>query len=587
MPYYPKINEIATSRLFTDTFRGYDHNTLTADGEWYGMTNLTSARYPMLSARDPRGIVQTMTDPHGLAAKDALAWVDGTKLYYNGAETGLTLQADGVKQMVSMGAYLIIFPDKKYINTAELSEYGSIDASFTADAAENPVTMTICKQDGSAYAEPSLSEPQNPSGGELWIDTSVTPCVLKQYSASSAMWVQIPTVYTKISCSGIGSAFAEHDGVQIDGLAYSGESEIVQSQIQDLCGSKVIYSRGDNYIVVVGLLSVSVTQEAGTVTVQRKAPDMDYVCEAQNRLWGCKYGVVDGKPVNELYCCKLGDFKNWNCFMGLSTDSWAASVGSDGAWTGAVNYLGYPTFFKENVLHRISVSSTGAHQVSDTVCRGVQKGSWQSLQVVGEVLYYKSRTDVCAYDGSLPAGVSAAMGGEKYYNAVAGHFGRRYYISMQDAGGAWNLFVYDTEKDLWHREDNTRALCFTRCDDSLYMIDGENRLVDVCGVNGTEEDAFSWEAVSGIQYYQYPDKKYISRYNLRLYMPAGSTMKLYMQYDSDGIWHEQGSVSMQGTGTFTFPVAPRRCDHMQMRLTGTGPFKLFSIARILEQGSDM
>ena len=71
-------------------------------------------------------------------------------------------------------------------------------------------------------------------------------------------------------------------------------------------------------------------------------------------------GMVDGKAVNELYCCALGDFKNWNRFLGISTDAWAASVGSDGAWTGAANYLGYPTFFKEHVIHRIAISSSGA-----------------------------------------------------------------------------------------------------------------------------------------------------------------------------------------------------------------------------------
>lgn len=68
--------------------------------------------------------------------------------------------------------------------------------------------------------------------------------------------------------------------------------------------------------------------------------------------------------MNEVYGCKLGDFKNWTCYAGLSTDSWAAQVGSDGAWTGAVNYQGYPTFFKETVLHRISVSGAGAHRVT-------------------------------------------------------------------------------------------------------------------------------------------------------------------------------------------------------------------------------
>ena len=35
------------------------------------------------------------------------------------------------------------------------------------------------------------------------------------------------------------------------------------------------------------------------------------------------------------------------------------------------------------------------------------------------------------------------------------------------------------------------------------------------------------------------------------------------------------------------PVIPRRCDHVQLKLSGKGEMRLFSIARILELGSDM
>jgi hypothetical protein len=38
--------------------------------------------------------------------------------------------------------------------------------------------------------------------------------------------------------------------------------------------------------------------------------------------------------------------------------------------------------------------------------------------------------------------------------------------------------------------------------------------------------------------------------------------------------------------TITVPVIPRRCDHLRLKLTGTGDVKIYSIARILELGSD-
>lgn len=58
-------------------------------------------------------------------------------------------------------------------------------------------------------------------------------------------------------------------------------------------------------------------------------------------------------------------------------------------------------------------------------------------------------------------------------------------------------------------------------------------------------------------------------------------------YDSDGIWREAGTVRRKGHGTFTVPVIPRRCDHMRLKLSGKGVVRVFSIAKILELGSDL
>ena len=32
---------------------------------------------------------------------------------------------------------------------------------------------------------------------------------------------------------------------------------------------------------------------------------MDYVVQSGNRLWGCKYGMADGRAVNEIYASKF------------------------------------------------------------------------------------------------------------------------------------------------------------------------------------------------------------------------------------------------------------------------------------------
>lgn len=580
---YPTLRRPAVSRVMTETFRGYHHALKLRDGEFYETKNLSTDEYPLLTVRPAATrlpIVQQQAQ--GMIAKDALAWVDNGTLWYNGLPTPITGLSDGDKQLVGMGAYIVIFPDKVYYNTADGADYGSLEARWRYSG---PVRYTMCDSTGKEYEHVTVQAlaPTSPEGGALWLDSAARQ--LKQYDAVTAMWVAVQTVFTKLSFTTQGqlkALFAEHDGVTLTGAA-----------LAELNGSKVLYALGgevgreNDWLVVVGIAAETVENGEDVITLSRTVPALDYVCECQNRLWGCYYGSDGERNLNELYCCALGDFKNWNQFLGLSTDSWRASVGSDGVWTGCINYLGSPTFFKEERIHTVTPSSEGAHQVAELPARGVQQGSGRSLAIAGETLFYKSRTEICAYQGGFPSGVSAALGDERYSEAVGGVFGKSYWLSMRDAAGDWQLFCLDTERALWMHVNNTHVRQFEVLDDSLLALVG-NELWDLNGAaEGEREGVRDWLAESGILYCQYPDSKYLSRYNLRLRAGNGAEVHMAVEYDSSGVWESTGSFTPTGTGTVTLPVQPRRCDHMRLRLSGRGDIKLFSVTRILEKGSDV
>lgn len=591
MAYLPQLNASQTSRILTEAFTGYDHNLRIADGAWYDETNLTSAFFPLFSPRAKRAVVHEVLDPQGLIKKDRLAWVDGAALYYDGAQVeGISLStaaADRPKKLVSLGAYLCIFPDGVYVNTQDLSDCGSLGALYSR--AETAITLQPCKIDGSEYDLSNVTvadtAPESPENGAFWIDTSGGTHVLKQYSAASAKWVDIPTVYIKLGAAGIGEEFREYDGVTISGLAYDGDAQI-SAQVEALNADNTIYAMGTDYIVILGMLDQAISY-TGSLEVKRAIPVMDHICEQDNRLWGCHYGLQDGVAVNEIYACALGDPRVWNRFAGISTDSYAVSVGSDGPFTGIISHGGYVLAFKEDCVHKIYGTMPSNYQISTTSLRGVQAGSERSMQVVNEILYYKSRTDVVAYDGSLPTGVSDALGSEHYTSARAGSVGSKYYISMRDGSGAWHMFVYDTKLGIWHREDDSCAMMFARSgDDLLYIDEDQYCIMSALGKSGEMENMVRWEAVSGIMGYEYPDHKYLGRITMRLKMEEGSCCEIYLQYDSDGEWIKQGDLVGTGTGSFAVPVIPRRCDHFQIRLKGEGDVKIYSMARVLELGSD-
>ena len=592
MPFFPTVQAQTAQRRVTDVFAGYNHNLRINDGEFYDEENLCSDDYPLLSTRRQRGVYAAPAAAQGLIAKDALCYVDETEFVINEKriEMGLSTEAEMCpKSLVSMGAYVIILPDRKYINTADLSDFGSIEASYTS---VSDVTFNLCTVDGARLdVIAGAAAPENPKNGEYWLDTSATPHTLKVYSETSAMWMSVVTTYVKISATGIGAQFEQYDGVTISG--------IVKTGVKDLNGSAIIWAKDENYIVVVGILDTEITQtaEEGAVTIARKMPEMDFVIESGNRLWGCKYGMVDGKTVNEIYASKLGDFRNWNCFMGISTDSYAASCGTDGQWTGAITHLGYPLFFKETCLHKVYGTAPSSYQIQTTACRGVQKGSGKSLAIVNEVLYYKSRGGVCAYDGSLPTEISDAFGGVLYSDAVGGGHRNKYYLSMKDSGGIWHLFVYDARLGVWHREDNTHANAWCSCRDEMYYIDAaDGKIRTVLGSGQTETEKIRWRAETGLfvsvlSTAKYPDyaadKKYVGRLMLRMALDPGATMQAYVEYDSSGVWEQLWSMTGKTLQTFTFPVRPKRCDHFRLRLVGQGGAKLYSLTKTLEKGSDL
>lgn len=159
---------------------------------------------------------------------------------------------------------------------------------------------------------------------------------------------------------------------------------------------------------------------------------------------------------------------------------------------------------------------------------------------------------------------------------------------MKDEAGDWQLFCYDSALDIWQREDSFHALCFAARGGELYALEADTgKLWAMTGRDGEPEGPVRWSAQSGLMHYQSPDRKYISRLSLYLSMAAGAELSVFLRYDSAGDWHSAGQVSLSGPGALTLPVRPRRCGHMELKLEGKGQVRLYSLARVLEEGSDM
>ncbi len=571
--FYPKLTVPPEYRKTLQAFGGLNRASRIGEGEMQGEENLSSHRYPLLCPRKSRAMLVEGQKLRGLGWLNGPVYVTHNRIVVNGQTHPLTIGGDDEITILSMGSYLLFFHlgvhmSPSYLNTADPEDYGLVDNFIGISTGKHDLTMELCSRDGTPYnVTPRKEAPENPQGGTLWLDDSGTLC-LKQWDSGLKAWNSIPDTFVKLSADQIGHRFSRGDGVSLVGLMPP-EGSVINTQC-------TLTEVGESFLIVPGILPRTTTQNQGVVRIIRECPQLDYVVEAGNRLWGCRYGPSheDGSLVNEIYACALGDFKNWNKFEGLSTDSYVASRGSQGPWTGAVTYQGRPTFFKANCMETVYPSTSGAHQISVTGCRGPVP---DSLAVCQEVLYYCTGREVVAYDGSYPKTVSQALGPLSCTKALAGALGEKLYLSLSDG-----LYVFDTALGIWHREDGP-PICHFAGDTNTLVFSTPDSIWQV----EAGQEPVSWWAESGALELASEQRQFLRRLLLRLRPGPGAWADVLVSYDDREVWHHVGHVEGDGSLTTSQVVIfPRRCDHLRLRLQGRGQVEIYTLTRVYEKGSD-
>lgn len=339
----------------------------------------------------------------------------------------------------------------------------------------------------------------------------------------------------------------------------------------------VIKSLTADTITVAENTFVGAAEASTAITLERKVPDMDFICESENRLWGCS------NDTQSIYVSALGDPTNFYVYEGLSTDSYALTVGSEGDFTGCCKLTSSVLFWKETKLHKILGSYPAEYSLYTYEIEGLQAGCHKSLQVINEVLFYMGLHGVYAYTGGTPSLISANFGDHAFGNAIAGNDGDSYYLSVKE-GEKTHLMVYETRAGIWVREDSTRALDFARIGKDLYFLDSSGTvwLAD----SRQDDQNLEWMAQFTPFYETIQGRKTYSRLLLRLELPKGSY--LIAEVRSDGkIWKECGKVVGQEHDTATLRIPMTRCDKFEIRLRGKGPCTILSMMREFSVGSDV
>ena len=600
-------NGLKNTRNMLRVFGGLNETYSCTEAEYSAGINFSARNFPALSTRLPRRKLREEADLNGMYHLNGLLTVCGRDLVYTPDDADkmeVTLKdavENGKKTLVGIGTKILIFPDKLAFDTAsrKVSALGAVWSGKNTS-----VEFAPCDAEGKVYEVSGCgpAEPDKPTDGQLFLRVEdpekpwSSESTLEVYSKASGNWSAVVLDYCRISAKGVGTDFAAEDTVTLTGSAAE-----QAGQWNELDGDRIVYDAGADALRVKAdpggewfygrltrtgaavrwvSLDGSVSREfvsAEVVELERRVPDMDYLTECDNRVWGCS------NKENVIYACKLGDPTNWFSYRGIAADSYAVTVGSDGAFTGAATCMGYVLFFKENGLHKLYGTKPSDYQMSSIQCSGVAKGAHQSLCVINETLYYLSMDGVMAWDGSLPTKVSASLDEtamSRVTRAAAGGLVGRYYLHTESPGGQ-RLLVYDTEKGLWHEEDATGwAMCSTGR--QLYLWDKEAIwAADGSREAGGEEDTVEYEAVTGDIGLGDPDDKYCSRVTVRLDAMERTVVTLWASFDG-GEWQEVGRVDTAGKRVrVNLPFVPTRHDTMRLRLTGKGQIAVRSIAMTL------
>lgn len=84
-----------------------------------------------------------------------------------------------------------------------------------------------------------------------------------------------------------------------------------------------------------------------------------------------------------------------------------------------------------------------------------------------------------------------------------------------------------------------------------------------------------------------PNRKGVSKFQLRVEVEQGATLELLVQFDSDGVWKSVKTMKPDKKKSYYLAVVPRRCDHYRIKLAGTGMWRLYSMTRESYSGSEL
>ena len=634
-------------RQMISTFYGLDKGKRIRDGAWNDMLNMTCDDYPVAGTREKRmfltkgaseddplinGAITSVVKNYipGLGESIVTAMKAGNTVHVNasGDNDDIDVNFSGDDQtLLNFGKNTFVYPAMKYI------EWNANKTASVKDTAVFVEGFDFVMTDAAAVdldINTDTEKPIDPDNGDIWYDESVNG--LYKYSAATEEWIAFAASYIKLkptqdnadTFKAFVAKLKEGQAIRIKGASH----ETINASYIVYKLSSPIMPAASSYILVNGFARHHQMESLTHAIIERRSPMFDFAVECRNRIWGCRYGINDDDEfVNEIYGSALGDPLDYFNYEGTAADSFTASVGTGGKWSGIGVIDDYVVFFKEDRYYVLS-GTEPPFRLREVQAEGVQLGSHKSVCSIGGYLYYKSNHGIMRMStDSLPVCISEELGKDEYYKAIAGTDGRKYFLQVNDKLAdimlpyKRDLFVYDTRNGLWTRENElsfelagivrdenevlalgyhteTREIQPEDIEVTVYLLDGAylgNIGVDALGTVSAagvimavdEEPDFTWHAETGLLGLGDPDEKIARTIQIRAKTALGARLRCEISYNDSNEWTQIYNEIREATTTHVISHKPGvRCDTFRLRFSGVGACDIYSITITTEGAGD-
>ena len=557
--YLPELqNELQRTTQKTVEFKGINFTNMAQDGEMRDSLNISTDNYPTLSPRKRRTVFREDlgTPTEIMSVNGKLAWIDGTDFVYDGVVKGRVTEGEHFIRTITNR--VVIFPDKKIYN-ATTDEFEAMETEYTTTG---DVTFLIATNDPSEDQTITF-----PEGADLE----------RHFKAGDVVHLSGGTV-VEANNKAVIIKNVERNVITVETSTFVAppRDETTPTPTTDSDGHKV-YTHSSGLVVVKTSDGNTTLREyyvepydssaEDHLKLAREVPDLKFICEYGNRIWGVKD--------NTIYGSKLGDPFNFDYYNGLATDSYTVEVGSRGEFTGVFPYSNQLVFFKENYIHKLFGAKPSAFNIMTSYREGVKKGCHKSLRIINDMIFYLGKSGVMSYTGNLPELVSRNFGSRRFVDRVGCDNNWKYRVCLKNEFDDWAFYEYDTRLGLWLKEteEQVKDMCYHEghlygiIDDKIYSFD-----------HAEIRERFRWFR----EFAETNENTLYQKGYSKLYVDAKGDPDAYFTIsikENDKAWRPVYTGGFTNRKSVKIPIIVGGSDLLQIRIDGEGFVKIHSLRR--------